>query len=270
MKTKKRLFMVFICLLILLALLISSAFAFAGQPIKLFISGREIASDVTPQLVNDRVMVPLRVIAEALGAEVQWGFYGDVLHVGIKPNHYPGRIWDNESIGSALEQEAIYTVSHYFFMYQGLTHENWESVVASKTYQEIKKSVEEKNKERSENQDCSEQVFCNGLSFPEYGSYSMGQNKLLRFQILDCRIINAKTQNDENNLKQTAKAEVAVRTWSEDVFSIDVVTHNVSTKIYTIIWEPEDGTLSPKIESCRPLAEQEIKQSGYDFSKRIS
>lgn len=205
MKTKKRLLTTFICIFIPLVLLVSSTFAFAGQPIKLFINGQEIASDVTPQLVNDRVMVPLRIIAEALGAEVKWGFYDDVLHVGIKPNHYSGRIWDNEPIGSSLEQEAIYTVSRYLFMYQGLIPEDWESVIASKTYQEIQKAVEKKKKEYSENPNCSEQVLCSGLVFPEYGSYSMGQNKLLRFQILDCRIINAKMQNDENNFKQTAK-----------------------------------------------------------------
>jgi len=46
--------------------------AFAASPIKLIIGGKEIAADVLPQIVNDRVLVPIRVISENLGAKVEW------------------------------------------------------------------------------------------------------------------------------------------------------------------------------------------------------
>ena len=46
--------------------------AFADKPIDLFVNGRVVETDVAPQLVNDRVMAPVRCIAEALGAEVKW------------------------------------------------------------------------------------------------------------------------------------------------------------------------------------------------------
>jgi len=46
--------------------------AFAGNPIKLIVNGKEIKPDVLPQLINGRTMVPVRWVAEALGANVWW------------------------------------------------------------------------------------------------------------------------------------------------------------------------------------------------------
>lgn len=46
--------------------------AFAGNPIKLIVNGREIKPDVPPQIINGRTMVPVRWVAEAVGANVNW------------------------------------------------------------------------------------------------------------------------------------------------------------------------------------------------------
>jgi len=46
--------------------------AFADETVKIFVNGKEIKNDVEPQLVNGRVMVPLRWVAEAMGAKVNW------------------------------------------------------------------------------------------------------------------------------------------------------------------------------------------------------
>ncbi|MGQ9824457.1 MAG: copper amine oxidase N-terminal domain-containing protein [Desulfotomaculales bacterium] len=43
----------------------------AGDPVKLFVNGREVAEDIPPQLINGRTMVPVRWVAEALGAWVR-------------------------------------------------------------------------------------------------------------------------------------------------------------------------------------------------------
>ncbi len=59
-----------LCLLII-ALMMSTV-AFAGNEIKVAIDGEFVEFDVKPQLINDRTMVPLRAIFEALGAEVEW------------------------------------------------------------------------------------------------------------------------------------------------------------------------------------------------------
>jgi len=42
---------------------------------KMIVNGKVITLDVAPKIENNRTMVPLRAIAEALGAEVQWDNY---------------------------------------------------------------------------------------------------------------------------------------------------------------------------------------------------
>ena len=46
--------------------------AFANSTVKLFINGKELEPDVPPSIVNGRVIAPVRTIAEALGATVEW------------------------------------------------------------------------------------------------------------------------------------------------------------------------------------------------------
>ena len=46
--------------------------AMAEEGIRLVVDGREILPDVAPRLIDGRVMVPLRWVAEALGARVEW------------------------------------------------------------------------------------------------------------------------------------------------------------------------------------------------------
>ena len=46
--------------------------ASAADGIRVMLGGSEIAFDVPPQIINERTMVPLRAIFEALGASVDW------------------------------------------------------------------------------------------------------------------------------------------------------------------------------------------------------
>ncbi|MDD2422404.1 MAG: copper amine oxidase N-terminal domain-containing protein [Heliobacteriaceae bacterium] len=46
--------------------------AFADKPIDLLVNRQFVKTDVPPRLVDGRVMVPVRSLAEALGAEVKW------------------------------------------------------------------------------------------------------------------------------------------------------------------------------------------------------
>lgn len=46
--------------------------AFAATPVKLIFNGEELKSDVPAQIVEERTLVPLRVIAEMFGAAVVW------------------------------------------------------------------------------------------------------------------------------------------------------------------------------------------------------
>ena len=44
----------------------------AENDIQVKLDGKTLSFDVPPQIINDRTMVPLRAIFEALGAEVEW------------------------------------------------------------------------------------------------------------------------------------------------------------------------------------------------------
>lgn len=61
------------------SVLIASGGQYEGSPppndtkqIRIYVNGNILYPDVPPQLVNDRTMVPVRFIAEALGARVGW------------------------------------------------------------------------------------------------------------------------------------------------------------------------------------------------------
>lgn len=62
-----------LCLLLTILMMVSVITpVMANDDIKAKIDGQQIAFDVPPQLINDRTMVPLRAIFEALGATVEW------------------------------------------------------------------------------------------------------------------------------------------------------------------------------------------------------
>lgn len=60
-----------IALIMCAAMLSLSAFA-DGEDITVSVNGETIQADTTPQIVNDRTMLPMRAIFEALGADVTW------------------------------------------------------------------------------------------------------------------------------------------------------------------------------------------------------
>ena len=51
---------------------IASGVSASSQGIKVIMDGRRLNSDVTPVIINERTMVPIRVIFEAIGGQVEW------------------------------------------------------------------------------------------------------------------------------------------------------------------------------------------------------
>ncbi len=66
---KRWLKMIGMCLVILSMVMSTTVFA---KEISVTLNGVPINFDVQPQIMNDRTMVPLRAIFEALGATVEW------------------------------------------------------------------------------------------------------------------------------------------------------------------------------------------------------
>lgn len=59
---------------LLLGILLTVALPALAQQsaIKLIVNGKEVPCDPPPQMINNRVFVPVRFVAEALGANVDW------------------------------------------------------------------------------------------------------------------------------------------------------------------------------------------------------
>ncbi|MCM3715342.1 stalk domain-containing protein [Alkalihalobacillus oceani] len=55
----------------------------ASDSIKLEVNGHMIQTDVPPQIINNRMMVPVRSISEALGAKVNWNKEGNKVEVDM-------------------------------------------------------------------------------------------------------------------------------------------------------------------------------------------
>ncbi|HWP97113.1 MAG TPA: stalk domain-containing protein [Syntrophomonadaceae bacterium] len=69
---RSRKFAWMLALLFVLGTFYIPAVSQANQTIRIFINGKELVPEVPPVLVNNRTMVPLRAISEALGAQVDW------------------------------------------------------------------------------------------------------------------------------------------------------------------------------------------------------
>jgi hypothetical protein len=66
-----------------------AAVTWANEPIKLVVNGQEIKPDVSPQIIGNRTMVPVRWIAEALGAEVEWDAESKTVIITTKNSNDP-------------------------------------------------------------------------------------------------------------------------------------------------------------------------------------
>lgn len=55
-----------------LMMVLFTGVVFASQPVTIFVNGKQVEGDTPGQIINGRTMVPVRFVAEALGAEVNW------------------------------------------------------------------------------------------------------------------------------------------------------------------------------------------------------
>ncbi|MBD7969436.1 copper amine oxidase N-terminal domain-containing protein [Paenibacillus gallinarum] len=70
--------------------------AFAKGSIKIVVNDQIITSDVAPQMVNNRVMVPISVISKALGANVNWDQKNQTITINNNNRSNQNDIWNQE------------------------------------------------------------------------------------------------------------------------------------------------------------------------------
>ncbi len=84
--------------------------AYAQSPIKLIIDGKEVKDGPESFIKNDRTLVPLRVIAEELDAEVAWDNISRTVHISKEDLHVVLSI-DSNLIEYTIDNETIYNLS---------------------------------------------------------------------------------------------------------------------------------------------------------------
>lgn len=83
-------------------LFVCTAAALAGNPLKLVVNGQEIKPDVPPQIVDGRTMVPVRWVAEALGAEVEWNQQNNTVNINT-PDYISGNLQADSDIAAVVK-----------------------------------------------------------------------------------------------------------------------------------------------------------------------
>lgn len=73
-----------VAMMVVVVLFCSVTSVFAHSPIKLFINGEEIKTDVLPKVSEGRVLVPIRVITERLGALIDWNEKQNSIDIDFK------------------------------------------------------------------------------------------------------------------------------------------------------------------------------------------
>lgn len=84
--------------------------AYAQSPIKLIIDGKTVKADPEAFIKNDRTLVPIRVIAEELDAEVTWDNNNRMVHISKEDLHVVLPI-DSHIIEYTIDNETIYNLS---------------------------------------------------------------------------------------------------------------------------------------------------------------
>ena len=73
-----------VIVLALVMILLAAYAVVASDPIKIVVNGKEIVSDVAPQIIEGRTMVPIRVVAEALDLDVKWDSTANTVFITSK------------------------------------------------------------------------------------------------------------------------------------------------------------------------------------------
>lgn len=103
-------------LLIVAGALTSTALVFAEDQIKLLVNGKNLTGEVPPQIINGVTMVPIRMISEALGAEVYWDRRSLTVHIDTGKVHI-----SKEQVKAWISEQGKDKAEHYFF--DGLSFE---------------------------------------------------------------------------------------------------------------------------------------------------
>lgn len=208
-----------IAIIVLAIVLTAVTAALAANPISLVVSGKEIKTDIPPRLINGRVMVPIRFVAEALGTEVKWDEKKNAVLIG-------NDIWDEQLDHS---KGSLYSAVTAVTSYLSLLQANIGGAVAGITYESgtgVRGHI-------GWNSVLSEKALDAGYGMervwvPMGGMTGSSVRQVVRFEILDGRRIKDDQGRDA--------FEIAARYWFSDLTD-DKQPYTRVTKAYTVVLE---------------------------------
>jgi hypothetical protein len=130
----------FIAGLALGLLLATSGVALASTDmVRIFVNGQEVVADVSPQIINGRVMVPARFIAEPLGATVTWDAVTRSVHITSADIQKPMQPEDpvNLPVQSVNDGPAGYVPLRYIVETYGISYQEGGIFLSSRGNEEL-------------------------------------------------------------------------------------------------------------------------------------
>ena len=132
----------FIAGLALGLLLATSGVALASTDmVRIFVNGQEVVADVSPQIINGRVMVPARFIAEPLGATVIWDAVTRSVHITSADIQEPVQSKDTVTLPvqpvNAGDDPAGYVPLRYIVETYGISYQEGGIFLSSRGNEEL-------------------------------------------------------------------------------------------------------------------------------------
>jgi 3-phosphoshikimate 1-carboxyvinyltransferase len=87
---------------LVLILVMGTGTALALEPIRIIVNGQEVVGDTPAQIINGRTMVPIRLVAEALDADVRWDQELLIKSPGINDLEEPEMVLDCGNSGTTM------------------------------------------------------------------------------------------------------------------------------------------------------------------------
>lgn len=217
-------------LMVLLMVFSIGGMAFGAPSIRLVVNGKEISAEVLPQMVQGRVLVPIRFVAQALEKDVMWDAKTRTVTINDK------EIWpDIVKPDDPRVRAAVNVVSRYLasIVATGLPG---DSIQLTELTTAKARDLHAWGKDLKPEQD----------RYVTQAFMLTGEHAVVRFEILDVRPFG------EN-------MEVAARVFEMLKGNEYVNYRNI---VYTVVWEPRENITGGSIEVALINSERFLSTSG--------
>ncbi|MGG4034986.1 copper amine oxidase N-terminal domain-containing protein [Paenibacillus cisolokensis] len=218
------------------SLLLTGSVAYSAGKISLYVNGTAV-KEAAVYVQNGQVYVPVRLVSEALGADVSW----NASRKEVRIDGVTGGVWNDGTFPSLPSNlDAVNVVNRYMAALQGAfsgfydADEDFKALLSRQALKEDSR-----------------------VWHPISGLVGSSARAIVRYEIVDGRL--AGEDADGRPIY-----EIAVRYSVHD--PVDDAKYQLLTKAYTVIMERTDGKgLAYRIDRERLLSRKELKEEPKPF-----